>query len=285
MLPFWKIIPGGNPTILIPSSCVPGSMRARIAEAVMSPMHIGAEQVGFIDADRCRLDMMGGEFCVNASRAFSLLLAEGGKLRPGPESWMEGEIHVSGCERPLRVRARKQANGLWRSDICLEFPEIPAPAALRDGSFLIELPGITHIIERCALPENVPDHCRIQRERNGLEGKKAVGHIWLETISPSAPMDGQDRPAYRITPVVWVGATDTLCQETACGSGTLAAALYLFHWSSSRSFCMEQPSGSTLDVDFQRSPHGWEAWVGGPAWEAARGMTDPDACTLCRGMT
>ena len=285
MLPFWKIIPGGNPTLLFRSSDVPEAMRARIAEAAMSPMHIGAEQVGFIDVDRCRLDMMGGEFCVNASRAFSLLLAEDGKLSDGPDGWKEGKILASGCARPLRVRTRRQNDGIWQSDICMEFSSIPSPSPLDDGSYLMEIPGITHIIENRPMPEDLSDFCRIQRERNGLDKKEAVGHIWIESIPLSVPCGEQNRPAHRIKPVIWVRATDTLCRETACGSGTLAAAICLMQRSSRQFFRVEQPSGSVLDVHFQKSLQGWDAWVGGPAWEAARGMTNLDACMACREMT
>ncbi len=283
MLPFWKIIPGGNPTLLFRSSDVPEPMRVDLADAAMSPMHIGAEQVGFIDAENCRLDMMGGEFCVNASRAFSLLLAKCGKLRDGPGHCMEGDIHVSGCERPLNVRVRKQNKDIWRSDICLGFSSFPTPVPLKDGSFLIKLPGIAHVIEICALPENIPDFCRTQRERNGLGDFEAVGHIWIESIQTANPCAMQKNPSLRITPIVWVRATDTLCRETACGSGTLAAAIYLMQRSSGRIFRMEQPSGSILDVRFHNSHNGWDAWVGGPAWEAAQGMTNLDVRLGCRG--
>ncbi len=272
MIPFWKIIPGGNPTILLRASDVPEAMRAAAAEAIMSPMHLCAEQVGYIDIGRRRIDMMGGEFCVNASRAFSLLLAACGALEKGGDGWYEGGIHASGYAGLLRVKAREQDTGSWQAEICLEFPSLPSPEPLSDGSALFRLPGIAHIIESGPLPEDLPAFCRAQRARCGLEEEKAVGHIWIDAL-PSLPGSSPDLPAHRITPVVWVRGTDSLCRETACGSGTLAAALHLLRSSSCRDFRIGQPSGSTLDVRFLEAPCGWEAWVGGPAWEAAHGET------------
>ena len=69
---FWKVTPSGNPTILLKAEDVPPARRAEVANAVMSPQHIGGEQVGYIRLKGTpRLDMMGGEFCLNATRAFA----------------------------------------------------------------------------------------------------------------------------------------------------------------------------------------------------------------------
>ena len=70
--------PAGNITLLVLSP-VEKPARAETAARLMGMPQFQAEQVGF----RCppqaggdgRLEMMGGEFCGNATRAFGMLLA------------------------------------------------------------------------------------------------------------------------------------------------------------------------------------------------------------------
>lgn len=64
---FWKITPGGNPTILLETGAVPRALRARAAAEIMDPLHLSGEQVGFVrfaspSEPTPRLDMMGGNF-------------------------------------------------------------------------------------------------------------------------------------------------------------------------------------------------------------------------------
>ena len=84
VLPFTKYSPCGNTTILVRESSLSPADRARVAAEIIAPGHLEAEQAGYVDtaAPVPRLDMMGGEFCVNATRAFAALLAEEGKLSP-----------------------------------------------------------------------------------------------------------------------------------------------------------------------------------------------------------
>ena len=81
VLPFTKYSPCGNTTILVRESSLSPADRARVAAEIIAPGHLEAEQAGYVDtaAPVPRLDMMGGEFCVNATRAFAALLAEEGE--------------------------------------------------------------------------------------------------------------------------------------------------------------------------------------------------------------
>ena len=83
VLPFTKYSPCGNTTILVRESSLSPADRARVAAEIIAPGHLEAEQAGYVDtaAPVPRLDMMGGEFCVNATRAFAALLAEEVKKR------------------------------------------------------------------------------------------------------------------------------------------------------------------------------------------------------------
>lgn len=275
MIPFWKLTPGGNPTILLRSEDVPPQHRAAAARAVMSPLHIGAEQAGYIRLSGSpRLDMMGGEFCLNATRAFALLLARAGLLRQ-ENGALAGEVEVSGVSDTVAVRvleADKSApcGSLPFAEACLRFRQLPVPEPCGD-LFLVRVPGIAHIIQAGAFPreETLAALCAEQRAQCGVEQEEAAGHVWLGSARETA-----GDCAFSITPVVWVRDTDTLCRETACGSGTLAAALFEHARSGATRFSIVQPSGCALSVRMERRGTAWEVWVGGPVRLTACGETD-----------
>ena len=110
VLPFTKYSPCGNTTILVREASLSPADRARVAAEIIAPGHLEAEQAGYVDtaAPVPRLDMMGGEFCVNATRAFAALLAEEGKLSP-ESGGLGGIVSVSGMPERLRVRVRRLA--------------------------------------------------------------------------------------------------------------------------------------------------------------------------------
>ena len=67
--------PGGNTTLFFPLEGRSAAEQARLARLALDPQNLGGEQAGFVDPRERRLRMAGGEFCVNASRAFGALLA------------------------------------------------------------------------------------------------------------------------------------------------------------------------------------------------------------------
>ena len=70
--------PAGNITIFVLDQ-VEKAQRAAIAEKIMAIPALKAEQVGYVcpaedDADG-HMEMMGGEFCGNATRAYGMYIA------------------------------------------------------------------------------------------------------------------------------------------------------------------------------------------------------------------
>ena len=162
---FWKITPGGNPTILLRSEDVPPEKRASVANAVMSGQHLGAEQVGYVRFEGTpRLDMMGGEFCLNATRSFAVLLAEKGLLAHD-EDGMFGNVEVSGVPDEVSVRVSFPEKALPFAEACLHLPSLPEPERM-DDAMLIRVPGIAHIIQTGPMPspEALPAFCERQRK-------------------------------------------------------------------------------------------------------------------------
>ncbi len=141
-LSFAKISPGGNPTLLLTDKDLDITELPRIAAVLMHPLHLQAEQAGalFLQGGVPHLQMMGGEFCVNATRAAAFILARGGRLKPMPSGgsenrdtgsaqdshpsgrtrgaslpvW-EGSIMVSGAAAPTRVLAASSKDALERA--------------------------------------------------------------------------------------------------------------------------------------------------------------------------
>ena len=110
---FSKLLPGGNTTIILTdSSLAPGELSA-VSATLMHPLHLHAEQVGALhqNGPMPHLQMMGGEFCVNATRSASLLLARAGKLHPADEC-LYGQITVSGMAAPVDVLVSKDEQTL-----------------------------------------------------------------------------------------------------------------------------------------------------------------------------
>lgn len=267
---FWKITPGGNPTILLRSEDVPPEKRAAVANAVMSGQHLCAEQVGYVRFEGTpRLDMMGGEFCLNATRSFAVLLAEKGLLAHD-EDGMFGNVEVSGVPDEVSVRVSFPENALPFAEACLHLPSLPEPERM-DGATLIRVPGIAHIIQTGPMPspEELPAFCERQRKICHVADEDAVGHLWLK-----CEQNLFEEQEAELFPVVWVRATGSLFRESACGSGTLASAL-AFHALHGTLRCrIVQPSGCTLSVRLEHRPDGWDVWVGGPVRMTARGETD-----------
>ena len=272
MFPFWKVTPGGNPTILLKAQDFPRHRRAEVANAVMSPQHIGGEQVGFVRLKGTpRLDMMGGEFCLNATRAFASVLDSLGLLEyDGSISY--GRVEVSGADSLIAVRVTHAENALPFVEACLHFDELPAPEE-KDGIRLVRIPGITHIVQIGHMPDSrdLSDFCKAQRSAFALEEQEAVGHLWL---SESEKNTEAGTSALVMEPAVWVRDTRSLCLESACGSGTLACALACHAHSGERQFSILQPSGTALSVRMEKADGGWDIWVGGPSRITASGETD-----------
>lgn len=268
VVPFVKYSPCGNTTILIRDTPLAPAARARCAAEIIAPGHLEAEQAGFIDmtAPVPRLDMMGGEFCVNATRAFAVELWREGRLAPAGEGVFSGTVSVSGMPEPLTVKVRPLAANRFESAVLLDLPAEPPLEEVGEGIRLVRVPGIAHLVldaEVHALPGDKDRDTAALFARYGLLGEEAAGCIWLR----------RDAGGWRITPYVWVRETATTYAETACGSGTLAASVVCRAvYGCGGTLPFMQPGGETLSVAPAPSARGgWAAWVEGPVRLLARG--------------
>lgn len=261
---FCKLSPGGNPTILVDDASIaalPAGERALIANALLHPDHLGADQVGFLSfrGELPHMEMMGGELCVNAVRSAAAVLAGKGLPRKNPSGRWEGMLSTSGAAAPLMITAREISPGIvHETAVALPRPPDEAVRVLGKNEILVRLPGITHLLLDTAgraFPADPLAAARKKRLEHNLETENAAGVIW------HAQCGGR----HAILPVVHVAATESSVIESACGSASLALALAL---APEGGLCVSQPSGHALSVRFENDA----AWICGLVSLTARGQ-------------
>lgn len=197
--------PAGNITIFVMSAVSP-QQYATVAAMLLADSQFSAEQVAFHVAPKMgaqgRIEMMGGEFCGNATRSYGYLLS---MLLPNHPN--EVKVEISGTDHPLVVKIDQEHGScetqmpLPTGKITIEFEGEVFEAICFDG--------IIHII--------VPGASRGQAFVDGLLAaakseidSSAYGIMFLE--------------GDRMTPVVYVCETDSMVWESSCGSGSMAVA-------------------------------------------------------------
>ena len=198
-----KADPAGNITVFVLDE-VPAVSRAELAKAIMAA-DPETEQVAFRTKEN-RIEMAGGEFCGNASRAFGLLLAD----ERGITGECEVRIEISGTDGEVPVCVNT-AEGTASA-------EMPLPQYVGERTVgavtgtLVHLGGIAHFVVEDVEPskEFFESAESVFSEFPTLE---AYGVIFLE------------KNGSRMTPLVKVPEAGSLVWEGSCGSGSVACAV------------------------------------------------------------
>lgn len=204
-----KVNPAGNITAFVFAK-LEKSKKIELANHIMGRLDPTVEQVGFIyqDGDSLRMDMMGDEFCANASRSFGLYLARKMNLE-GVANIM---AHVSGRDLPVQVSVDTLSSsaqvglGPARS--------VDSITIAKRAYTLVVLDGISHVI----VPQRQEDKDLVYEIIDFLEENhkdQAYGVLFF------------DEKVSFMVPYVYVGGTKSLIRESSCGSGTIALAYYL----------------------------------------------------------
>ena len=202
-----KANPAGNITLFVFDTVAP-EKRSSVAEALMR-QDPEVEQVAFVcpplgKADG-RIEMMGGEFCGNATRAFGLLLAEDENIRNRGEVMVE----CSGVSSPLKVTFH------WENQSATARMPLPLSVETRElqgiHGTLVRLPGITHFVVTGMEPaEEILDRIESDLEKTGQSDAYGVCFLNPQTLT--------------MTPLVEVLGTHSRIWEGSCGSGSVACA-------------------------------------------------------------
>ena len=226
--------PAGNITLFVLDP-VEKSRRADVAAQLMAVPEYKAEQVGFVcnpqEGGDGRMEMMGGEFCGNATRAFGLLTAK----KMGAPAHVR--IETSGCDHIVTVDTDLAA-GTSRA-------EMPLPQWLKNVEFAGHKGTLVHL--------------------------GGIAHLVLENVEPSKAVFDQAEPLFQDIPgldaygVIFLD-TNTLVWEGSCGSGSLASALAqsrdMADGTFSRSYI--QPAGTVTATAVREGGKVVKTYIGGP---------------------
>ncbi|MBY0584237.1 hypothetical protein [Murdochiella massiliensis] len=209
MITYQRMDPAGNITAFV-FTPTPEYERVVIGRALMDQVDQSVEQVGFITmndrGEPLRLDMMGGEFCGNASRALGLLQA----IAKNREGKVIEKVHVSGVSHPLTVHVDTRSS---YAKIALPKPDALFSVLLEGRSYTaVQLPGILHVL----VPDREEDEAFVHRALCSLEEQypaEAYGLLFLQESRKS------------MIPYVYVTEAKTLYREGSCGSGSYAVGV------------------------------------------------------------
>ena len=165
-----------------------------IAKNILENTDFNAEQVGFVKepimGGDVRLEMMGGEFCGNASRSIGMLFARQNNIESGNVL-----VEITGSDRPLNTKVDFENE---TSEIDMPIPKgIESINVSGLGKFpIVLIDGINHIIAESvdATDENFEKFKKAVYENYDIE---AFGVMFF------------DKEKNYITPAVYVKDTDT----------------------------------------------------------------------------
>lgn len=270
---FVKVNPSGNTTVIILDP-FPRQVHSQIAQQVMRTTSLAAEQVGFFERPIgpgaiARLQMMGGEFCGNASCGFAAWLA----LRqfPGislqPQSGMVAvPLEVSGYDGILTalVRPRNSGEQKYWVEIPMPLPRWMEQRFTKSSGRRYTLVGFEGIVHAVTW-DLAPSAEEFQRIREEVEQE-------LTEIDCLGVMFYKEK-TYELTPVVYVPKVDSLVWESSCGSGTVAVASALSErdGGSIKSLKLSQPGG-IIEVSVRRETEFLEARISQDVRVEAQGV-------------
>ncbi|MEI8096585.1 MAG: hypothetical protein WCG73_00550 [Candidatus Moraniibacteriota bacterium] len=222
--------PGGNTTALVIES-LSVSAYAEVANKIMLD-NSKVEQVGFVVPSTKKefdfhLEMMGGEFCVNAARSAALLYSE----QTGEK---DISFTISGLDSIAKATVIGNSVSLFLSGTL--FRDLKT---IEEG-WLVDLEGSRFIVTEDE--ENTANPKKIIMKYDDKQ-IPAIGLIHVTPLMNSGK--------YTINPWVYVRKTDTLINESACGSGSIVTCIAKFENIRLESqFLVIQPSRSSYEISF-----------------------------------
>ena len=230
-LEFVKLSPTENMTVIVKTP-VPRSEHSRVAAALIGYAGVFAEQAGFVEPPAIegagsRLQMMGGEFCGNATMSMAALTARDEGIMPGETRMIP--VEISGANELLYCSVTSTEEGF----ICRTRMPLPESVEEMNGFVLVRMPGIAHVILKCSEPEKMRAGAEeLLRETAENLPDEAVG---LMLYSPEKA---------ELIPLVYVKPTDTMIWERGCGSGSAAVgAMTAWERQQSAAVRLKQPGG------------------------------------------
>lgn len=231
-LDFIKVNPAGNMTILIENLNYENKDILSISEKIMKETNLYAEQVGFIKENH--LQMMGGEFCGNASRSFASILAFRDKTFLKQKNYF---ITCSGEKEILEVDVRETENknqflAKIKMPKYLNISEIEIldKTKIKHKFILVEFAGIHHFIYQDS-SSNREEIIELIKTYMKDKNYSAFGLMFF------------NKSEFSIIPYVYVKGFEDGVWENSCASGTTALGYYLKKFENIGRAKIFQPAG------------------------------------------
>lgn len=226
--------PGGNITALV-KGCEYNKEEKKIINDLIMKENSLVEQVGFLSDKEYRLEMAGGEFCLNATRCAVYDYLNG----------KEGNIKISVSGVKDIIKGFILSNG--KVEVIMNINKsISDLISIKDNLYLINLDGILIVIMNYSDSKEYINRLKINKNKEMNNIKENI----LNKIDSDASAIGlmllEDN---KINPIVWVKDIDTLFYETACGSGSLGTAIYNYYINKDTNMNIIQPSGYSIDIE------------------------------------
>lgn len=242
--------PAGNITLYVLDPVEP-ALRPRVTAHLMGIERFHAEQLAYccppIMGGQGRIEMAGGEFCGNATRAFAMVMQQ----EMGFPSPAQLSLEVTGCDHLVAAHSDLSAGTAQA--------EMPLPRSVRrlevegQSCTLVDLVGIAHLVVEHVEPD-MGFFQRVEPVFQDIPDLDAYGVMFL------------DRAQDRMTPLVKVPSANTLVWEGSCGSGSVACAVACHCGDPDGSYlqALHQPAGNirvALDI---RAGQLSQVSIGGP---------------------
>lgn len=251
-----KVNPAENMTIFVLDK-IERNLHKELSNRLLDYNSIHGEQVGFIEepetlegkkAKTQRLQMMGGEFCGNATRSLAALMVFNNypNLKKVDDHYIV-QLEVSGMNALINCQVRPtNKDNEYYSKI-----EMPLPTGISNTIvnfnddeirlMRVDFIGITHFIVDINIVADKDKLFQVIKVEMDKEEYDAFGIMYY------------DYEEEFLTPLVYVRATDSLYWERSCGSGSTALAIAIaFDKKQSVKREIKQPGG-ILVVDIEYS--------------------------------
>lgn len=249
-LEFVKLDPAGNSTLLYNIKNLKKEEITKVSESLKKKEYLDAEQIGFINENH--IQMLGGEFCGNASRSFGVYLAKNDKEFQERRSYT---ITCSGEDTPIEL----EIIGSTTENRFFSKIKMPRYISMQNIDLnkieicKVEFSGITHFIFESkgissSVVELIKSYCQKHKIKN-------FGVMFF------------DKEDCFMVPYVNIESIGG-CWENSCASGTAALGFYLGKDSDFDSININQPGG-LLVLSIEND----ELYINGPINILAEGVS------------
>lgn len=231
MVNYVVLDPTKNITVLVTDN-VPKEERGAVTKEIFAA-EPDCEQVAYLTEPELggfatdRIDMMGGEFCGNATLGLAAYVAR----RDGITEPCDVEVECSGFDKVItcRIKPLGKADANHKYEGTIEMP-VPTKIEYCDSHPVIFLPGIAHMI----MPADRFSHRQVENNIRDYAGRYDVEAFGILLW---------DEAEQFMTPCVYVKGSDTVVWEKGCATGSTCIGWHRYKDAGEKITEVHQPGG------------------------------------------